>query len=117
MKLATVEELALAFVIPNIERSEHVFSLREFLRQFRSVRVLRVNKFVLTVGLYLQQDEGIFPILEEIELSISRLIRDSDEKYQHRAAETLAAFEPFVSARERAGRVVKVYQRDASIVS
>ena len=116
-KLATVEELALTFACPNITRWEHAFSWREFLRQFRSVRVLRVNSFVRKVGLYLRQDEGIFPILEEIELSISRLIRDSDEDHQRRAAEDLAAFEPFISARERAGRLVKVYQRDASLVS
>jgi hypothetical protein len=85
--------------------------LRKFLRQFRSVRVLRVNPFIREVGLYLQQDDGeaILPVLEEIEFSISRLTRYSDEEYQRRAAEALAAFEPFVSARERAGRVVNVY--------
>ena len=62
------------------------------------------------VGLYLQQDDGeaILSVLEEIELSMLRLTGYSDEEYQRLVAEALAAFEPFVSARERAGRVVKV---------
>jgi hypothetical protein len=106
-KLAMAEELTLNF--PNLYCSqmttwEPIFSLREFLRQFHSVRVLRVSPFpfVRELGPYLQQDgEGIFPLLEEIELS--------DKEHQRRAAEALAAFEPFASARERAGRLVKVY--------
>lgn len=110
-KFAKAEELALVFPSPNMTEWEHVFSLREFLRQLRSIRVLRVDPFVPEVGLYLQQDdkEGILPMLEEIELSISRLTGDSDEEYQRRAAEAVATFEPFVSARERAGSLVKVY--------
>jgi hypothetical protein len=111
-KLAMAEELALTFFCWNITEWEHVFSLREFLRQFRSVRVLRVkNPFLWEVGLYLQQDDGqaILPVLEEIELSISYWTRYSDEEYQRRAAKALADFEPFVSAREREGRSVKVY--------
>ncbi len=112
-KLAMAEELALNFPSSNITKWERAFSLREYLRQFRSVRVLRVNLHMREVGLDLQQDDGeaILPVLEEIELSISRssLRRYSDEEYQRRVAEALAAFEPFVSAREQAGRVVKVY--------
>ena len=110
-KFAMAEELALFCPTSNITEWEHVFSLREFLRQFRSVKVLRVNPFVREVALYLQQDdeEGILPVLEEIELSISRLTRESDEEYQRRVAEALATLEPFVSARERAGSLVKVY--------
>jgi hypothetical protein len=110
-KFATAEELALFSPTSNITEWEHFFSLREFLRQFRSVKVLRVDPFIREVALYLQQDdeEGILPVLEEIELSIPRLTRYSDEEYQRRAAEALATFEPFVSARERAGRLVKVY--------
>ena len=110
-KFAMTEELALHFPSRDITSWEHDFSLREFLCQFRSVRVLRVDPFIREVALYLQQDdgEGILPVLEEIELSISRLKGYSDEDYQGHAAEELAAFEPFVSARERAGRLVKVY--------
>jgi len=69
------------------------------------------------VGLYLQQDDGeaVLPVLEEIELSISHWIRYSDEEYQRRAAEALAAFEPFISERERAGRIVKVYHREQTL--
>jgi hypothetical protein len=72
-KLAKTEELALVFLRSNITELEHVFSLRKFLRQFRSVEVLRVIPFMREVGLYLQQDDGeaLLPALEEIELSIS----------------------------------------------
>jgi F-box-like len=110
-KLAMAEELTLNnldFPSSNRTRWEHVFSLREFLRQFRSVRVLRVNPFVQNVGLYLKQDDGeaILPVLEQVELSItSRSNICSDEEYQRRVAEALTAFEPC----ERAGRLVKVY--------
>ena len=104
-KLAMVEDLALNFPSSKMTIWENVFSLREFLRQFRSVKVLRVNPFpfMQELGLYLQQDDGepILPLLEEIELS--------DEEYQRRVAEAVAALEPFASARERAGRLVKVY--------
>jgi hypothetical protein len=109
-KLAMTQELALFLTTWDITTLERVFSLRKFLRHFRSVRVLRVNPFVREVGLYLQQIDGeaILPVLEEIQL-ISYLIRCSDEEHQRRVAEARAALEPFVSARERAGRIVKVY--------
>ena len=107
-----MEELALIFPSSNITRWAHGFSSREFVCQFRSVRVLwsGVNVFMRApgVGLYLQQDDGILPVLEEIELLISPLTRYSDEEHRRRTAEALAAFEPFDSARERADRIVKV---------
>jgi len=102
-KLAMVEELALNFPSPIMTNWNPTFSLREFLRQFRSVKVLRVNPFVREVGLYLKQDddgEAILPVLEQVELS--------DQEYQRRVAEALAAFEPC----ERAGRLVNVYHCD-----
>ena len=107
MKLAIAEELTLFFTTSYMNE---YFSLREFLRQFRSVRVLRVDPFIPKAALSLQQDDGeaILPGLEEIEVSISRLTKNSEEEYERHAAEVLAAFEPFVSARERAGRLVKV---------
>jgi hypothetical protein len=114
IKLATAEELALLFSHTAIVAEwQHDFPLCEFLRQFRSVKVLRLDPFVPEVALSLQQDDGeaLLPLLEDIELSappISRSTKDPDDEYQHRAAAELAAFEPFVSARERAGRVVKV---------
>ncbi|KAN0125568.1 hypothetical protein V8E52_000775 [Russula decolorans] len=107
-KLAMAEELTLNhFPSSNITNWDDLFSFPEFLRQFRSVRVLRLNPFMREVGLCLQQDDGeaILPVLEEIELSILRLTNYSDEEYQRRVAEALAAFEPC----ERAGRLVKVY--------
>ena len=116
-KFAMAEELALFVPTSNVTEWEHIFSLREFLRQFRSIKVLRVDPFIREVALYLQQDdeEGILPLLEEIELSIPRLTRDSDEEYQRRADEALATFEPFVSARERAGSLVKVYHSESTL--
>ena len=67
------------------------------------------------VGLYLQQDDGeaMLPQLEEIELR-TYLTGYSDREYQRfvSMAQALATFEPFVSARERAGRIVKVYLYD-----
>jgi hypothetical protein len=108
-KLAMAEELALNFHNSNMTKWDDVSPLRDFLRQFRSVRVLRVNPFVRGIGLqvYLQQDDGgaILPVLEEVELSISHSKRYSGGEYQRVAAEALAAFEPC----ERAGRPVKVY--------
>jgi F-box-like len=109
MKFAMAEELTLNFSGWEMTYwPEHVFSMREFLRQFRSVRVLRVNPFAWHVGLHLKHDqddgEAILPVLEQVELTISRSITSPD-MYQRRAAEALAAFEPC----ERAGRPVKVY--------
>ena len=106
-KLAMTEELALNFsrwqmTMPILSED----SLREFLRQFRSVRMLRVSplSFAQRVRLLLQQDnrEAILPLLEEIELS-------DGEEYKRRAAKAVADFKPFVSARGRTGHLVKVY--------
>jgi hypothetical protein len=124
-KLATTEELALLFpattmvgrVGPLLTVLQHDFPLREFLRQFRSVKVLRLNPFVPEVALSLRQDDGeaLLPLLEEIVLSappISRSTKGPDEEYQDRSAAELAAFEPFVSAREQMGRHVKISHRE-----
>ncbi|KAF8504881.1 hypothetical protein F5888DRAFT_800475 [Russula emetica] len=117
MKLAMAEELALNFPSSDTTEWEHDFSLREFLRQFRSVRVLRVNPFIWEVALSLQKDDGetLLPLLEEIELStppISRSTKGPDEEYERCAAAELAAFEPFVSAREQTGCLVNVVHRE-----
>jgi hypothetical protein len=69
--------------------------------------MLRVNPFTRArevTALSLQQDDGdaILPVLKEIEFST---LRYTEEDYEHRAVEALAAFEPFVSARERAGHL------------
>jgi hypothetical protein len=111
MKFAMAEELTLNFPgwdMPVTNWPERIFSMRGFLRQFRSVRVLRVNPYVWHVGLYLKydQDDGqaIFPVLEQVELTISRSIRSPD-MYRRRVADALELFEPC----ERAGRPVRVY--------
>ena len=63
------------------------------------------------VAVYLEQDDGevFLPVIEEIKLSNLHLIGYSNEECQRRAAGDLVTFEPFVSARKRAGRLVKVY--------
>jgi hypothetical protein len=116
--LSTAEELALFFHdVTMVTEWQHDFPLREFLRLFRSVKVLRLDPFVPEVALSLQQDDGeaLLPILEQIELSvpqISRSIEGPNEEYQRRTAAELAAFEPFVSAREQTGCPVKIFHRE-----
>jgi hypothetical protein len=117
-KLATAEELALLFPDTTmVVVWQRDFPLREFLRQFRNVKVLRLDPFFSEVAFSLQQDDGeaLLPFLEEIELSappISRSTEGPDEEYQRRAAAELAAFEPFVSARERMDCPVNVFHRE-----
>jgi hypothetical protein len=112
-KLAMAEELTLNFPSSdlNMKTWDHHFSFCGFLRQFRSVKVLRVNPFMREVGLWLRQgDDGetIMHLLEKFELSISCSGGRSDEKYEILAAEAPAAFEPC----ERAGRIVQVYHSE-----
>ena len=125
-KLATAEELVLLFpdtsmvvgrASPSLAEWQREFPFREFLRQFRNVKVVRLDPFVPEVASSLQQDDGeaLLPFLEEIELStppISRSTEGPDEEYQRRAAAELAAFEPFVSAREQMGCPVNVFHRE-----
>lgn len=86
--------------------------LHDFLQQFRSVTMLRLDPFNSDVALSLQQGgEFLLPFLNEIEISapsISQSTEGADEEYQRCVLQATAAFEPFVSARERAGRLVKV---------
>jgi hypothetical protein len=116
--LATAEELALFFHDATmVTEWQHDFPLREFLRLFRSVKVLRLDPFVPEVALSFQQDDGeaLLPILEQIELSvppISQSTEGPDEEYHRRTAAELAAFEPFVSAREQTGCPVKIFHRE-----
>jgi len=117
-KLATAEELALIFPdTAMVTEWQNDLPLREFLRQFRSVRVLRLDPFVPEVALALRQDNGesFLPLLEEIVLSAPPIPWSTigpDEEYQHRSAAELAAFKQFVSARERVGRPVYVFHRE-----
>ena len=58
-KLAIVEELALIFPDTAIATEwQHDFPLREFLRQLRNVKVLRVDPFVPKVAHSPQDDDG-----------------------------------------------------------
>jgi hypothetical protein len=94
-KLAMAEELTLNFPCSRIRRWEDVFPMRDFLRQFRSVMVLRVNPFVPQVGRYLKHDddgeEAILPALEKVKISAPRLRGCSDEEYQHQENHPLLA--------------------------
>jgi hypothetical protein len=109
-RLAMAEELTLNFPMSYMAGWDDPSSMPDFLRQFRSVRLLRVNPFMEEIGLYLKKDEdgqeAILPVLEQVEISISRRVPRgcSDKEYELRVAEALAAFEPC----ERAGRPVKV---------
>ena len=103
-KLAMAEELTLNFPSSMTRRWEVFSPFCEFIRQFRSVRMLRVNPFVPPLGRDLKQDEAIFPVLEEVKISVPGLRGCSQEEYQCRAAIVLAAFGPC----ERVGRLVNV---------
>ena len=117
-KLATVEKLTLLF--PDtvmVTAWQHDFPLREFLRHFRSVKMLYLYPFVPEVALSFHQDdrEALLPLLEEIVLSappLSQMTKGLDGEYQHRVAAELAAFEPLISAREQTGRPVNIFHRE-----
>ena len=103
-KLSAVEELFI-FVNDNCTyRSlrDHNVLLPSFLQHFRSVKVLRVKHYdVPNLANTLQPDGepilDVLPMLEEIN------IRTSDVSERQ-----LAAFHPFIAARQEAGRPVKL---------
>ena len=113
--LATVEELHLSFDKASTDVWEDLIpwrrSWRKFLQQFPSVKVLRTedknNCFarILLQG-YKEPDDDVtfLPALEEIELD-----KNSSEIDESQCRPRLAAFEPFVSAQQKAGRSVKVF--------
>ena len=98
--LVTAEELSFRFVDDQVME---VIPWREFLMQFPSVKVLQIygdnNRGIASVLDHGGQNLTFLPALEEIELGI-----DSPEGRESE----MAKFEPFVSARQKAGLPVKV---------
>ena len=109
-KLATVEELRVTFVRA---AAEDDIPWRRFYQQFPSVKALRIEGENSTncIARTLRQDhEGpddvlaFLPTLEEIELGKNPLLTDESQR-----GPELAAFQPFVCARQQAGRPVRVF--------
>ena len=110
-KLITVEELHI-FVAEKI--AESGISWPKFYQHFPNVRVIRTEgmTFSCFAGTLLQDSEKhvedltFFPALEEIELGVSEILkREYPTEYE------LSAFDPFIFARQQAGRPIKVYTR------
>ncbi|KAI0291243.1 hypothetical protein BC826DRAFT_970017 [Russula brevipes] len=104
-ELATVEELFLSFSTLSTV-SWHV-PWRQFLRKFWGVKVLRVERGnILDLAYSLQPNDegpafGPLPVLEEIELCADQNIPEDE------LGPELVALQPFISARQRAGRPVR----------
>ncbi|KAF8477655.1 hypothetical protein DFH94DRAFT_846052 [Russula ochroleuca] len=108
-RLADVEDLRITF---DTTTDEEDIPWRKFYHQFPSVKVLRTEgaKSICCIARTLHQnyeepdDLAFFPALEEIDLG-------KNPFYESRRGPQLAAFEPFVSARQQTGRPVKVFFR------
>ena len=109
--LSTIEELRFTFDTTDAIDWDFI-PWRRFLHQFSSVKTLRTegkNNYCVGRALFQdierpEDDLALFPALEEIELGKDELrIHESQRRDQ------LAVFEPFVSARQQAGRTVKVF--------
>jgi hypothetical protein len=109
--LATMQELFVVFSETS-DASEQDIPWRRFLSQFPSVKALRMEGTNdLRIASALHEDLGVhngafLPALEEIELRTNpfRILQDQTTSGDM----VLAAFEPFVSARQQAGRPVRV---------
>ena len=110
-KLLTVEELCVNFALAEMD-AEDCILWRRFYQQFPSVKVLRTesaNYACIAFTLLRDREEpddvlALFPALEEIELGNSGFW-----VHQTGRESELAVFQPFVSARQQAGRPVKVF--------
>ncbi len=109
-KLSTIEELYFT-LHDTFTGSEEAIPWRRYLLQFPSLKALRMqgmsNRQIASIASILYQDHGsptspVLPALEEIELCMA-----PDSTESQRTSE-LAAFQPFVSARQQAGRPVKI---------
>jgi hypothetical protein len=87
---------------------------RRFYQQFPSVKALRTedtNNYCIARTLlqdHEEPDDGLtfLPALEEIELG-----KNPSSTHESQYGTELAAFQPFVTARQQAGRPVKVFFR------
>ncbi|KAH9978405.1 hypothetical protein BJV74DRAFT_953400 [Russula compacta] len=117
-KLATVEELLMVFIGDSYEIWDDDVSLLGFLRHFRSVKVLRVEHEdinLLAIARILQPDDDsvldLLPMLEEIEIRVMWDILSETPSQSQPVVFTelaMAAFRPFLAARQEAGRPVKI---------
>jgi hypothetical protein len=111
-RLVTVEELRFIFRATDAIVWENFIPWRVFLQHFPNVKALRTqggnNDRIARI--FLPDHQGprdvlaVLPSLEEIELDKNSLLTDESQREP-----VLAAFEPFVSARQQAGRPVKVF--------
>ena len=112
-RLTTMEVLHITFVwmVPTGNVWENDMPWREFFQHFPSVKAIRTegaNSYRIARALL--QDHGdpgddlaFLPALEEVELEYPSVTEESQ------CGPRLAAFEPFVSARQHAGRPVQVF--------
>ncbi|KAI0302769.1 hypothetical protein BC826DRAFT_432223 [Russula brevipes] len=108
-ELATVEKLSLSFDV-GASRYCGAIPWYQFLRPFCSVKAFRMaNGNILDLASSLQPTDGgpalgVLPVLEEIELYARVCLPEQEAEL----ASGLADFHPFVSARQQAGRPVRV---------
>jgi hypothetical protein len=112
-KFSTVEELRVVFGIGMMAAEDHIPWCR-FYQQFPSIKVFQAGGINYdSIARTLLQDHlkhvAIFPALEEIELVGEGIEWSSDSGAASRSGSGLAAFEPFISSRQKAGRSVKVF--------
>jgi hypothetical protein len=112
-KFTTVEELCVTFAFAEMATEDYIL-WRQFYQLFPSVKVLHwdgANYDCIAYTLLQDHEEpdnvpALFPALEKIEIG------DGDYwTSQTRSESQLAGFQPFISARQRAGRPVKVFFR------
>ena len=116
-KLTTVEELRVTIAKITYIPWVNDILWRRFLRQFPGVKALRINGLKtsqiarIVIRNHTEPDDyfPFLPALEEIELpKLPSLTHETRSQLSKRTAE-LALFEPFISARKRAGRPAKVF--------
>ncbi|KAH9994203.1 hypothetical protein BJV77DRAFT_1066840 [Russula vinacea] len=110
-RFTTVEELRVTFNKEDVRVWEDSIPWRGFLQQFPRLKALRTegaNDYHIARTLLQDHEEpddlALLPALEEIELSKGSLLSPESQR-----GSELAAFGPFVSARQQAGRPVKVF--------
>jgi hypothetical protein len=114
-RMMTVEKLRVTCCSAvNDDFEKDFIDWRGFLLFFQSVKALRIEGVgASSVARLLRErirvspddhDHPFLPVLEEIELGKDRLATDESQ-----SADELAVFQPFVSARQQAGRPVKVF--------
>jgi hypothetical protein len=110
-RLITIDDLRVTFNGTDANHWDFI-PWRRFLLQFSSVKTLRTegqNNYLVGRALFRDLERpddllALFPALEEIELGKDKLRTQESQR-----RDQLAVFEPLVSARQQAGRTVKVF--------